>query len=364
MKVNVHVSFNSGSSKTEIVSLPTLSNVANVSNLNTRTSSIGSKGFQLSPSKDKIVSTLEGDNRFYTSNGYIGVMSREISNVDRVFSNPVNVKIRIYAQTTDYVYIIFDRALKEYAHIFTLSDTFNQINYTNNLSSIIEIPLSNFDKVDDEYYDLTMSITEWSHPFTSAKITYVSSNYAMSFTGSSILDIVWSEHSMDSQVTVLPGIVEQYANVSLYDRLGSASIISEHNLFSEGAKATIEVLDSDNNVIDENEYLVADWDISADSRLVDFTCADPTVAFSKISVSATNVQTRSIHDFLTLVFEYVPKYTWKYIDTEVQNYCEQTIIPNSWSRKRSVDESLRLICASAMLRICWLKNTFVVLRSW
>ena len=228
----------------------------------------------------------------------------------------------------------------------------------NNLNLAIDL---SFYKVLAKEYNITLKLLSWSKGNASAKITKVSSEYNLVLDSTLIQSVSCSEHATNSQLTLDTGIVEQYADLRVYDRYHSLNLANNDELLNSVSQVKIDILDDEGTLLITNTYIATDWDFK-DGNIIDIRCADPSERFGQIETNSITVGDRTAHDYLVLAFSYVDNYSWRYIDNSVKSYCEQIKMPKSWARRHKLSELLQYICTLACLRIYWSNNEFVVMR--
>jgi hypothetical protein len=180
------------------------------------------------------------------------------------------------------------------------------------------------------------------------------------YNDSYIEDIRCSENLTNSSIDIEPGICEQYAEITLYDRDGDI-----HDRASSGTlakKQKVEILIEDGESI--GTYFTTEWNVPGESSSITITCSDPSTTFGDIQIESAGIKTRTVDDLLTLTFEQIKSVVWQYIDTDTQAYCESIRVPNSWYYASSAKSTLNKICSLGMLRIYWYIDRFIVARCY
>lgn len=367
MRLRVYIKFNSESSGTIVQnSLPEVINVSDTDQLQIE-SSTGHRGFQLSPDYVRTVCKLDGTYAMFGAGGYIGICTRYISGVDGVFAQdeiPV-IDLTLIGSNLSKLYINFDRACREYATNVLIDNYDTGLSWiVGNSDTLMSLDLSKY--IDSTMYThhIGIGILRWSKPYASAKITYIAYEYSDVFTGNTLREVTCSESTFNSQSYVQPGIVEQYANISIYDRYNRIHLLAEENMLLSGARAKIRAVNDNDEEIELGDFIVDTYDIEASDSIVHIDCKDPSDSFDQIYISNLPVVDRSIHDVLSTMFSYVPTYNWRYANTDTEAYCKKIITPNSWFKAGTLLDLLQKISTAGMLRIYWSKNTFVVARCW
>lgn len=362
VRIDIHFDQNTDA-ELNISSYPSGNNVSNNEQVKSG-NSMGYKGFQLSPSdKTRTISTLNGDYRMFGATGYPGISTQTISDTSCVFAVPPVLVLRFYTYDISKIYIAFDRVLKEYATDITLIiDGEGSWTLTND-SAMMSVDLSDYIAINTQQtYVVRVQLNKWSVPNASAKITYIGLDFNDAFTDNALKEFTCSENALNSQMYVQPGIIAQFANISIYDRYGSLHFAAKEMLIQQGADIEISAIsDEDDSVTLLGAYVATNCDIRGEDRVVKIDCTDPSINFDKIYVDNLRVKDRSLHDMLTELFVYI-KYPWKYQDAATQTYCECIITPNSWFSADTFEKQLQKVCNLGLLRIYWSNGTFVVMR--
>lgn len=91
---------------------------------------------------------------------------------------------------------------------------------------------------------------------------------------SDLIEFVCSENLTDTNVTITPGLCEQYADVKLYDRENYFHLKAMDNGLDD-AQVVIQLKDlSNDTVIELGSYIVNKWDIEGDNSIITAHCKD------------------------------------------------------------------------------------------
>lgn len=312
------------------------------------------RGFQLSNSRSAVVSPLSGSYTYFGSEGYPGFLSSAIT--------PSNASISFYVMNAipTNLFIQFDGASGEYATAFTIENTrtSDTVTVSDNHQLFVNVEVTALNiAVGDS---LTLTVTGWSSSNKSVKITYIGSvAYKFEVFGSQLIDFRCSENLMDSQLSVAPGICEQYADITVYDKGQLLHNRAKAGMLETDAKVTLSAVSSTEEII-LGTYFVSDWDINSNSSAVKINCRDKSYMFSKINVARSSVMTRNVHTLLVNLFSYAANISWEYLDIQTQSRCVNMIIPDSWWLASDLQTMLNKICAVGMLRIYWYIDKFYV----
>lgn len=173
-----------------------------------------------------------------------------------------------------------------------------------------------------------------------------------------IISIEYSENILDSNLSVNPGICEQYANVSFKDSGKFIRNLALNNaLEAYDTILSIHKIDNGNDVVDA-EFSVYDWDIDMCRESIKINGRDPSYQFNDISVSVSQLRNTNVYNLIVELFSYV-NYTYEF-EQYVQVYCKNMYLPNNFYKANTLYELLNKICQLALLRIYWYKNRFVI----
>lgn len=315
------------------------------------------KGFQLSPNSSTVVSPLNGRYTYFGSDGYPGFASKTLYGGSAI---DATVTFRINNVVPTQLYITFDTASGEYAPSYYLSNNQNAyvVNVSDNNSVVSAVSITSMGLTPGA--QVTLHITSWSTLNKSIKVTNISGlSYIYEMYGSSLIDFKCSENLMDSQLSVEPGICEQYANITVYDRGNILRDRAMRGTLEDDAQVTLSSVDNSVETI-LGTYFVSEWNVNSNSSNVIINCRDKSYIFSKINVARSTIATRSVHDLLVTLFAYATNISWQYKDVDTQTRCEQIVIPNSWWLASDLYTMLNKICAVGMLRIYWYIDRFIV----
>lgn len=185
-------------------------------------------------------------------------------------------------------------------------------------------------------------------------------NQEITFTSSQLISFTCSENIMDSDLSINPGICEQYANIEIYDRDDTIHTYAKKGLLHKDQSVTIISVDSNNNEFVLGDYVTEEWTVENNNSIVKITCRDTSYKFESIVISRATIKQRNVDDLLNILFTSVPNMTWIYLDDETKNYCKKVIIPNSWYKSNNLKTLLEYICNVGMLRIYYFNKTFFV----
>ena len=344
--------------------LPEQANISNISSVLVNTYR-GYKGFQLSQTSDSPVTPLDGTYKLYTSNGYKGFISRKLSD-DNGIAN-VAISFYINGQVPEHLYVTFDAVNKEYAKHLRVYSSDNSTGYHYNNTSanvVVMLPLKEIvNGTMAQNVLITIVVILWSRKNSSVKITSISPFYSSIFAGDTLISFECSENSYDTSMSLRPGICEQYADVKVYDATNALHNLALHNVLDYDCQVTIRIQnDKSEEYTDIGTYVVNEWEIDANSSEVTILCHDKSYLFEKIDIQRTTVNTRTLNDFIHILFEQARGMSWKYADEDTRERCLGIEIVNSWYRESDLRTMLDKICAVGLLRIYWYLDTFIIAR--
>lgn len=308
-------------------------------------------GFQLS-SANKVAAQLSSRHTFFGPDGYSGYLSGNISE-DSV---ECNFKLESWRPDVTRLYITFDRASGEYAKTIKLQCEDITILVSNNTQVFVGIDISAFDEV---YGTVTMTLSDWSVPGHSFKVTNISFIPDIYAVDTSIISFKCSQNLLDAELSINPGVCEQYADIELYDKDNILHTLAADGTLYTDATAQIEGIDDDGTIISLGRYIVSDWQIEQTNTVVRISCRDRSYLFNKVTIRRAMVATRSVDALLRIVFD-AARIQWSYLDAETRERCMSISIPDSWYTESKLDVLLDKICAVGLLRMYWYLDTFYV----
>lgn len=323
----------------------------------------GARGFQLSEKKSEVVSTLDGKYLLYSDLGFSGYVSSALSDAQGNFQQDVSFSFRLSYERPAYLFIVFDPVAKEFATAFSLQYGSTKLSITNNTSTVyivdtaaLKLPMNNNSS------KITVSIQKWSSAYKSAKLFQIFPALIMSFTGKDLKSFTCSENATNTQLSISPGVIEQYADITVYDREGLLRKLAALGLLVEDMK--VEIVACEDNCTALGSYTVSNWNVDTTSASIKIECRDQTSKLSKVNIPGAAIQDRTLHNMLTYVFNCLGNVAWGYFDAATQIYCRNIYTPNSWSYAAPADKVLAKLCTLGMLRIYYWINKYVVMRCY
>lgn len=315
----------------------------------TNPSNVGlSLPFQHSGTAEAIISSLNGLYKVLPEEGYPGYISKTVCDADGVFATPLP---QVVFSTTSTIVVVY--FADGYPIDFTVKCGDIVDTYKDNKEQVI---LFNYESA-GEY---TITVSKWSVGNSSLKISRIISLDQFVFTENDLIDFKCSENLLDSQVSIQPGICEQYADITIYDRyklLYRYVVEYEHELTNSIVRLL--VYDDNNNANVIGAYVITDYDISGQSSQVNLTCSDPSYKLEKIQIPAISPAKRTVADMINIIANYgnIPI---QYANTVVYTQCISIVTPNCWFKADNALNILNKICQLGMLRLYWYIDTFII----
>lgn len=359
-QVKIHVNSNTDTS----LQVNTECEQLQVSNLEmiVNASPSGFNGFRVS-NTDVVLSKLDASDTLFPEKGYPGFISREIAREDSYFTNPPYIDVMLSRARSRYLYIAFDNVSHEFAKVIrvvaSIGTQFDmQISSWQNLYAI---DLQNL-YIPSDSTNVTVSLyfLSWSVPYGNAKVTSISLDATLVFDGSNIIRYENSMYKMDTQLSITPGINEQFADIELYDRYGTVHRLAQEGLLDENQSVTISIFDDEGIEISADEYFTKDWDIQASQSRFSVNCTDNSQSLKNYTVGDWPLAQRTLDSMLKLVFNRANNTSWRYNNENTKLLCQRIHDTRNWFNTTDVYTMLQKICTAGMLRIYWYKGIYVV----
>lgn len=350
---------------TEDVEQPQESNISNSEEIFDEYAN-GYKGFQLAKYYKQYPSLLDGSYKLFPATGYNGFVSSDSTDIDGNFLASQVFHIHLFGNAPQYLYIVFDPETKSYAKNFDIQYGQRIISIKNNTSPYVIISLENL-MFETSFVDTDIILTfnDYNQPYSSLKITKIATQYVAVYTGKDLISFKCSENSSNSSIKVTPGIIEQYADIKIYDRDNALHLMAQQDLLKLGKSVTITAIDLDGKSYSLGAYLIDTYDINSNSAIVNVSCSDRIQDLDKIRVQAVELSfLRNLHSMLSFLFTKMNNAAWRYIDNDTWSYCESIVTPNSWFAASTLKELAGKICTLGMLSIYCVSNIYVVARCW
>ena len=327
----------------------------------------GMRGFQLSASSQEPVSTLDGVYKLFSNSGYPGLISRSLSAADGSFAEPIKIEFTVAGDVSEIV-IIFDPLSKEYAKDFTIvcEDTLNMRMEAVDCKNYHGYKYSlSADRIRAWSTEMRFAlyIYKWSKAYSSAKITHLGPIFSLRYTGKDLISFACAENAYDAQMSLQPGISEQYAEVRLYDR--DAELLDRIKTLKISDNVMLSITAIDHSSDEGSSYMLGTYimdnidNINNDFE-VSLVCKDLSYTLDDIYVQAWPVQDRTLDDMLNIAFSYLPGCSWRYGNTTTKDDCKNIVTPDSHLSSCTLRECFTKICNVGMLRIYWYVDSFVV----
>lgn len=363
MRVQVQIDYQLNiSTNASPSALPAQCNVSHGEFLTNSKDFKGYKGFHFAANRDQKTIKADGSYKFYPDSGYQGFIAKSFTDAKGYCD--LTVRLQFAGEAPEQLLFQFDSVDNTYPLMMTLiTASSSQIKVVNVNKSFAIVDISGLTLVAND--SISIRFSKWNKANYTAKIVSISVNYTGIYDLQNLIDVRCSENAFDAQLNIKPGIVEQYADVSIYDRNQLIHQFARAELLKENQQVTILSIDDETNTSEIlGIYIVDEWQVEATSSIVKINCTDPSSAFENLDIPSAPVQTRTVDNLLSLLFSYVQGYTFTYIDDATRTACENIKIPSSWYAKGNVLEVLRKICEVGQLRIYWFINVFIVVRCY
>ena len=186
------------------------------------------------------------------------------------------------------------------------------------------------------------------------------------YVSNDLISFECSENMRDSKISLNPGVIEQGATIVIYDRdnnFKNASVYNTEDIF-KGANVIIHATETvDGGFLDEilGTYLISEIKFDGDSETVTLNCSDITSQLNNVAVNEYPLEQRNAHQLLEIMFNnFLNGAFWRYMSTEVENICRNTVVPNSYMNNTNAREILDMVCGLCMLTIYCKNNVFYV----
>lgn len=343
-----------------------MSNVSNPNALNTNMLA-GFKGFQLSKNYEEYASTLDGSYKLYSSEGYPGYVSYHATDSEGWTRGIV---LSIYLQdppevvNSAYLSINFDSVAGEYAKSFSMwleGRDDSVVNITTPESQAVYrhlIPLKIF-SITSTPCTLRFTVEQWSKPYTSVKITRLSTDIKLLYTGKDLVSFECSENILNSQLRVEPGVCEQYVDCRVCDYDGIIRRLAETSgVLDSKCAITVQGIDA-GQTRQLGSYEVTKWNVDSEGDTVGCEGTDRSARFDDLVLLASDLRDRTLHTMLGDIFNSLGE-AWQYADTNTENIAKNISTPYFSFDASTLRERLDKLCSLGFLRIYWADNTFYV----
>lgn len=302
------------------------------------------RGFQLSGTTN-VLGILDGSYVFFSPAGFSGILTKP-SDLSYTF----NVHFTV-ATPVDF-FIVFDPASGEYAKNIQVVAASKVYDFNN------DGPFFRLHIADVTVTSLEITITNWSVPGHSYKVARIQYTPNYVFNSSSIIDFTCSENLMDSSLSISPGICEQYADITLYDRYNYVHALALAGRLDTANSVSVEVMDGEVTYT-LGTYVISDWDVENDNSVIKLHCRDKSYLFESTTVPGANVAKRTLDYILSVLMNYSGA-AWTYLDADTALRCSGITVPNNFWKAGSLKNLLNAACSLGMLRIYWYADTFYI----
>ena len=327
---------------------------------------IGFEGFQVGANKNNIVSELDGSYGLYPDTGYPGYVSAQLSDASGNYTPEVSFTLYLTGPRPQHLYLLFDQKARDKPTKLSVTYGSTTVTSTGAASSAWAIELYELGLPTNlSNTPIQVKVLRTSLPYKSVKLLGVSCAESVVYTGKDIKQVICSENSTDSQLTIDPGVVEQYAEISVHDRNRVMFKANEADQLVKELRVKVDAIDDVTATTYElGEYNASEYEFDPDILQVRIVCNDPVHLLDSVLVEAVPVTTRSVDEMLRYAFQLANGAVWGYDSNETQEYCKNIKTPDSWFYTGSVLAFLRKICIVGMLRVYWSVNQYVVRRCW
>ena len=325
------------------------------------------RGFQLSLADNHPISTLDGTHKLFGkyADAFISGVLPSSGDLNREkliarFKFKVN-----YGDTLSHLYITYDGTSHVFARCIRVSKLVGGILtpvnfYFDEYKNICILDVSALNLIKDDV--IWVDFYDCNDATQTIKITRITDALVEMLFPNSIVSEEYSEHLYDSQLRINPGLITQYADLTLYDRKGILRELALQELLALDVPVhTGTALDTSLGYRYEydNTYFVEDWDISADSSEINVTCRDKSYIMQNTMLQSVGIEQRTVNDMLSLVFKQIGK-SWSYLDDYTKSLCYNVIVPDNWFKEVTLYDALQKICITCLLHVYMLNDTFVV----
>lgn len=176
-----------------------------------------------------------------------------------------------------------------------------------------------------------------------------------------IIDIEFSENSMDSLMSLESGIIEQYVDVTIQDKNGYLlNLILNMDIYDIPTTLLVFCIDTYNNTEQLlDTYEVSKWDVDIENSSITIHATDPSNILDNVTIPVPSIETRSVDQLLQIIFNYIG-YEYTYIGN-AQTICSNIIIPDNWYWPSSARDLLNKVLNLAFMRCYWNGSAFAIM---
>lgn len=324
----------------------------------------GFKGFQLSDdTTDKIPAVLNGAYKCFPDSGYRGYISKELSDADGRFRVWIVLKLSVSGEIPKYLFVRGDPATNSYPTSYDIVsiDSSIAISVTSkSMTNIVDLTPLNLSEDTTAIGILFYTINK---PQQSLKLTQLSFGYLGVYKENELKSCENSEQAFSSSMNLSPGLVTQYADITIYDRSNFIHDLAKNEALKSRQDAHIYAVEDDGTKKDVGSYKADNWDVPSGSSDVTITCTDDTDALDNTYCESGEVADRSVHKLLALAFSFLNA-AWQYVDADTEDYCKSIITPNSWYYNGTIKKLLDKICQLGQLNIYKHLGVYTIVRCY
>lgn len=187
--------------------------------------------------------------------------------------------------------------------------------------------------------------------------------YYKRYEDNSILSLVCSNNLTDSNLSITPGVCEQYTELKIYDR---DNYLHDRASGNDTMDAEVQCIwiDAYGDEHTLGTFFTSEWTIDGDNATVTIKGRDKTYILDTVSIPGLpRAGDKTLTDLIAILFEYMHDYSWEFLDVETEDRCNNIILKDCWYTESTLRVVLDKICYVGMLRIFFRNGTFYVGRS-
>ena len=193
-------------------------------------------------------------------------------------------------------------------------------------------------------------------------ITFANGDYKH-YEDNSILSLVCSNNLTDSNLSITPGVCEQYTELKIYDRDNYLHDRASGNDTMD-AKVQCIWLDAYGTPYTLGTFYTSEWTIDGDNATVTIKGRDKTYILDTVSIPGLpRAGTKTLTNLISILFGHMHDYSWQFLDAETLYRCNRIILRDCWYLGATLRAALDKICYVGMLRVFFRNGKFYVGRS-
>lgn len=194
------------------------------------------------------------------------------------------------------------------------------------------------------------------------QVTISFENLQITLGSKDIIEASYSTNSMDSTLSLNPGICEQSAMIKFYDTDGKVE-----DLFESGNNTTssisFNVYDSNGKIVETRYFTSSQYSFDRDIGSCTIECTDSLDFLNNIDLPRMPTQSDSftLFELIANTMARLPSNkSFKYQDTDARDFCLNLHLPKAWYDAQSMYDLIVKICNIGMLRIYSISNVFYI----